>query len=337
MKMTSKLLILLSAIWMIPTSFAQSDEYLPSAIFQMDSRFSHHVLLVEKSTHSLYLYENTNQLPKLVKKYQIATGKKKGDKLVQGDKKTPEGIYQFQRFHSNNELISKYGDQGLIYGAGAFTTNYPNIMDVRAKKTGGGIWLHSTDDDSRVSKGLDSRGCVVAVDADLKDISKYIDLKNTTMIIKHNLDFLRKDTWLKNKEDISNTIITWANAWKSKDFETYINQYSKDFMDPRKGNFYKYRAYKRAVFARKDSPIISFRHISIMNHDEYAVVTMLQDYNSDVIQDVGKKVLYLVRDENYNWKITAEQWYKLEENSNIAFTPAPRFFGQMKGPELKEN
>ncbi len=48
--------------------------------------------------------------------------------------------------------------------------NYPNPIDQRLKKTGGGIWLHSTNDETRIEKGLDSRGCVVAANNDLKEI-----------------------------------------------------------------------------------------------------------------------------------------------------------------------
>ena len=66
-------------------------------------------------------------------------------------------------------------------------------------------------------------------------------------------------------------------------------------------------------------------------------MTLVQNYSSDVIKDIGKKVLYLEQDADYNWKITAEQWYKLEENQNIAFTPAMRYFGPGNREELKEN
>lgn len=327
---------LLCVILLVSSLHTFADEFLPSEIFQLDNKFTHHVLIVEKSTHMLHLYENNNKEPKLVKKYQIATGKIKGDKQFQGDKKTPEGIYVFQKFHSDKELIEKYGSNGLIYGAGAFTTNYPNIMDVRSSKTGGGIWLHSTDDDSRVSKGLDSKGCVVAVDSDLKDISQYIDLKNTPIIIKQNISYMSKESWMKNRAEISNMVNNWAQAWKKKDFNTYISQYSKNFHSNVKGNFHQYKVYKKAVFSRGDTPEISFRNISILNHNNYAVVTLEQDYRSEVIRDTGKKLLYLTRDEDYKWKIVSEQWYKLENNQNIAFAPSMRFFGNKK-VGLKEN
>ena len=233
------------------TATAVAQDYLPSAIYQMDSKFGHHVLVVEKSTHTLHLYGNENQIPKLVKSYKIATGKKTGNKAIQGDKKTPEGIYHFRRFHSGTELVNKYGEAGLIYGAGAFTMNYPNEIDRRKNKTGGGIWLHSTDDDSRVSKGLDSKGCVVAVDADLKDISQYIDLGNTSIVVTQNIHYLKKSTWMKNKEKITKTVVDWATAWKNKDFNKYIDQYSRtDFIHPYKGSFKPFRFYKKAIFKR---------------------------------------------------------------------------------------
>lgn len=308
---------------------ASAAEFLPEVIYQLDNRFTHHVLVVEKSTHKLFLYENSDNAPKLVKTYQIATGKMTGNKSIQGDKKTPEGIYLFQNFHSAKELVEKYGEQGLIYGAGAFTMSYPNTIDKRLKKTGGGIWLHSTDDDTRVSKGLDSKGCVVAIDSDLKNISQYIDLSNTPIIVTQNLSFLRKETWLDNKEEITKTIMTWANSWKNKDFDNYINQYSIDqFNSPSKGNFFAYKRYKKAVFSRADQPKINFNDISILNFKTYAVVTMVQNYTSNIIEDIGKKTLYLQRDSNYQWKIVSEEWEKIPANNNLAFTPKMRFFSE---------
>lgn len=332
MKFT-KVFTLFLILSICPISFAE--EYLPSTIYQLDSRFTHHILVVEKSTHSLYLYENENQDPKLLKKFTIMTGKFAGDKKVQGDKKTPEGVYFFQKFHSSDELVSKYGDYGKIYGAGAFTTNYPNEMDRRAGKTGGGIWLHSSDDDKRVSLGLDSRGCVVAIDKDLKDISQYIDLANTPIIIVQDLHFQSKDNWNKNRKEIRATIAKWMSSWKNKDLKNYIDTYSKDeFMHPRKGRYNAFRNYKKRVFSRNDSPVIDFSDISILQNGDYVVVTMVQDYSSPFIKDIGKKTLYLKKNENYQWKIVSEEWSKLKEERNIAFVPKMRFFDNTLKKEL---
>jgi murein L,D-transpeptidase YafK len=303
-----------------------ASEFIPSYLLQLDEQFAHHVIVVEKSTHRLFVYKNENGFPKLIETYKVATGQIKGNKKVQGDKKTPEGIYRFQVFHSAKDLIDRYGETGLIYGAGAFTLNYPNIIDRRAGKTGGGIWLHSTDDDKRVDKGLDSRGCVVAVDADLKLISRYIDLLNTPAVIVQNLEYLSEKTWKKNKNEIMNVVNTWHKSWQSKDFKTYISQYSPSFYNARKGGYQQYKAYKRAVFSRTDSPQIDIRNLSILQYNNYAVVTMEQDYKSDIIQDIGKKILYLEQNDSYEWKIIAENWYSLPKDYGIAFEPKQRFF-----------
>jgi len=308
------------------TSFAQGD-FMPAHIFQLDQKFTHHIAIVEKSTHSLYLFEQENNLPKLIKKYSIATGKYKGNKFEQGDHRTPEGIYVMEEFFPSNYLMSKFGEYGKIYGAGAFTLNYPNEIDRREGKTGGGIWLHSTDDDSRVSKGLDSRGCVVVIDKDLKEISQYIDLKHTPMIIVQDISFLPKDSWEKNRQELVDTTTQWMNAWKEKRFSDYISHYSPDQFKDRKGNFSAYKNYKQAVFSRSDKPEINFTDISILNFKDYAVVQLTQDYRGEVIKDIGKKTLYLKKDKNYQWKIVAELWSKLDmAERNIAFVPSMRFF-----------
>jgi len=314
------------SLFLVFSSTLFANEYLPAYLLKLDSQFTHHVLVVEKSTHKLYIYENNNGTPKLLNTFKVATGKIKGNKQLQGDKKTPEGIYRFQVFHSAKDLIKMYGETGLIYGAGAFTLNYPNIIDRRGGKTGGGIWLHSTDDDKRVDKGLDSRGCVVAVDDDLKSISKYIDLLNTPAIIVQNQEFLKAETWSDNKDEIETVINNWIQAWQGKDFKNYISNYSPTFYNARKGAYNQYKAYKRAVFSRTDNPMININNLSILQYNNYAVVTMEQDYKSDLIQDIGKKVLYLEKNDNYEWKIISENWYSLPENYGVAFEPKQRFF-----------
>lgn len=301
--------------------------YQPKAIYKLDSRFTHHVIVVEKSTHSLFIYKNNNGSPELLKKYRIATGKMTGDKDKQGDKKTPEGIYLIQDFYSAKSLLKRYGKHGLIYGAGAFPLSFPNEMDRREKKTGGGIWLHSTDDDSRVDKGLDSRGCVVATDMDIKEIAKYIELQNTQVIITEVHNFQTQNSWQGSKDKILATVNGWAKAWQEKDFKSYINSYSNtEFFDHRKGGYNSYKKYKRAVFARKDKPLINFDHISVLRSHDYVVVTMKQDYSSDIIKDTGKKTLYLKLDENYEWKIVAEQWSKIDELPLAEFRAEQKFF-----------
>lgn len=321
---TTKFLTFIALTFLVSYSFAET--FFPSNILMMDDKFAHHVILVEKSTHKLHIYENAQSIPKLVKTYSMATGKFKGDKSVNGDHKTPEGIYTFNEFLSKEELLRRHGKYAEIYGSGAFPMNYPNLIDSRLGKTGGGIWLHSTDNDNRISKGLDSRGCVVVQNQDLKDISEFIEIDNTPIIVVQDIMFWSETTWQRNRKDLSEAVSKWSNAWSNKDFDTYIKSYDeKLFHDNSKGSYSSYKTYKKSVFSRPDKPTIKFDFISIMANEDYAVVTLQQDYRSAVINDVGRKTLYMKKDLNYDWKIVGELWSKIEEKP-VAFTPSKRFF-----------
>lgn len=303
------------------------ENFLPSNILMMDPQYAHHVILVEKATHQLHVFENNNSYPKLVKTYNIATGKMKGDKSNNGDHKTPEGIYTLQEFLSKEELKRRHGDYAKIYGAGAFPMNYPNFIDNREKDGGGGIWLHSTDDDNRIYKGLDSKGCVVVQNADLKEIGQYIELRHTPIIVVQDIFHLSKKTWERNRKDIHEAVEKWYKAWQSKDFDTYISSYDQDrFWDRSHGNYSGYKSYKRNVFARPDRPQIKFDFISILANEKYAVVHLQQDYKSSIINDIGKKTLYLMKDSNYDWKIVGEQFEKTTTTREMAFAPQNRYF-----------
>jgi murein L,D-transpeptidase YafK len=309
------------------SSAAHAQDFLPANLLMMENLFTHHVLLVEKSTHTLFVYENENGIPKLVQRFKIASGKRRGDKTNEGDRKTPEGIYTLREFYSAQFLKSTRGDMSKMYGAGAFTTDYPNIMDQRAGKGGSGIWLHSTDDATRIEKGLDSLGCVVVNDGDLKQISRFLDLEHTPIIIVQDVNYLARASWERNRDEIRRTVEEWGRAWQEKRFGDYISHYHQNnFKDRSKGGYGSYRSYKQAVFSRPDKPQIRLDAVSATVAQDYAVVTLRQDYRSAVINDAGKKTLYLQRNGDYDWKIVAELWERLPENEKLAFTPGPRYF-----------
>lgn len=327
----SLLIIFVSIVIRLNLSVSFADEvYYPAALLMLDDKFSHNVFVAEKSTHTLYLYENSNGLPKLIKKYQMVTGKKSGNKKFMGDYRTPEGIYYLTEFISHLELAKRYGQEGEIYGSGAFVSNYPNIIDQREGKTGGGIWLHSTNNETRIDKGLDSRGCVVVHNDELKDLSQYIELNKTQIIITHDLNMISKETFENNKEIIKKFVESWLDTWRNEDLDKYISHYSKEeFKDGTRGDYEQFRSYKKNVFWNPGNPKIDMLDLSYFDFGKYALVQFTQHYVSDKIDDYGKKVLYLQKDEFYDWKIVSEGWSKIDDSEisqPIAFKPSMRFF-----------
>lgn len=311
--------------------------FLPSPLLMLGPYFAHHVLVAEKTSHKLHLFQADPSGPKLVKSYQMATGKKAGNKQFQGDHRTPEGIYFIVDFIPNKQLLKKYGKEGEKYGVGAFVLNYPNQMDRRSKKTGGGIWVHSTNDETRIEKGLDSRGCVVIANKDLMDVSQYLELHKTPVIVVQDLNYFSNQTHAKAKDELKTTINNWLTSWQKEDIKGYLSHYSPDqFFDPIRGKFPAFAQYKKAVFSRAGAPTIDISQLTIFQTNTYAVAIFKQDYKSQHINDIGKKTLYLARDKNFEWKILSESWSKKSmgnEDNHLAFRPSMRFF---KGP-MAEN
>lgn len=318
--------------FMSPFVFAQNisvqGKVFPAPLLMLDTFFAHHVLVAEKSTHSLHLFKSAEGYPELIRTYQMATGKKSGDKVAEGDFKTPEGIYNFTDFLTKKELLTQSGPAAVIYGAGAFVTDFPNPVDVRLGKTGSGIWLHSTNDETRIDKGLDSRGCVVTANNDLIDVSKYLELNKTPIIIVQDLVYLNEKTFETQRNDIKKTVDSWLVAWRNKDAESYMSFYHPIEFKDSKGNYAQYKAYKKAVFSNPGKTQIDLKHVSILQSKNYAVATFTQDYQSKTINDIGRKILYLRQDDGYNWKIVSEVWTKkgLENLDTLAFEPSLRFF-----------
>ena len=76
--------------------------------------------LVEKRSQKMYLYQGNNPNPLMV--FTITTGKNGGNKMSEGDEKTPLGIYFFTKTMEDDELPP-------LYGLRAFVMDYTNAVD----------------------------------------------------------------------------------------------------------------------------------------------------------------------------------------------------------------
>ena len=121
------------------------------------------VFIVDKSKFQIHVANYKNGL-EIIKTCSPTLGKNSGDKLLEGDQKTPEGIYRFTTRYVAPAIKKKLG-------AMAFYVDYPNSFDKREKKTGFDIMLHSTDDPSRLARSQDSDGCMVVDDERIKDLA----------------------------------------------------------------------------------------------------------------------------------------------------------------------
>ena len=277
---------------------------LPRQILKLGESVDYAVL-VEKSTHRLYIYQRQeNQPPKMVQNYYVSTGKKEGNKNVRGDLRTPEGVYFITSWIPQEKLPDKYG-------VGAFPLNYPNELDRRRGKTGYGIWLHGTESQYYSRPPLDSEGCMVLTNIDFSAMKKEMRPGATPVVIVETVDWLSHKDWLHEREKILTDLERWRYDWESLDVKRYLSHYSDEFWS--KGhNLKSWSKRKRRIARNKSFQKIQLSDISLLaypestaNKKDIVVARFQQDYQSSNYRSDVSKRLYLQRN-NDSWKIMYE-------------------------------
>ncbi len=273
----------------------------PHALLSLTSdsgAFSQHALLVDKSTRTLTVWRNENDKPKLVGAWPADIGRQGGDKVAEGDFKTPEGIYFFQNKMDGEKVdFSQYGKR-------IFTMDYPNYFDKLEKKTGSGIWLHAIPDTKSLLRG--SRGCVVVRNKVIEELAQYIDLKKTPIVVINQVNYLTETQWTAQRQVFAQWLESWRQTWMGKDLEKYMAQYSERFQSNGM-NKTQWRSYKKSLGDHYKFIDVNLKDIQIFNHGSKIVLRFLQDYKSDRKQDYGAKILYAMKvDDRY--EIVGETW-----------------------------
>jgi murein L,D-transpeptidase YafK len=273
--------------------------YVPRYLLQMQPD-QKHAIVVDTQKSRLYLYQNDKGQPRFVADYYITHGKLGSDKMREGDKKTPVGVY-----HVTSSLpLAKLGD---FYGSGAFPINYPNEWDKRQGRNGHGIWLHGTPSDTFSRPPKASDGCVVLANTDLDALAKNLQVGLTPVIISNSIEWLSFDDWQSERSALNKKIDDWRADWESKDTDRFLSHYSKKFQT-KDQNIDQFAQQKRKVNAGKEWIKVKLDNQSMFRNpgkEEVVVVTFDQDYRSNNLDNQMKKRQYWIREDG-TWKIIYE-------------------------------
>lgn len=264
-----------------------------------------HALVIDKSKNRLYVYRNRGpeSPPQLVDDFYIVLGRKVGDKMFEGDLKTPTGTYFVTSYLAPESLPP-------LYGSGAFPINYPNEYDRRQKKSGFGIWLHGTDRSLFSRPPLDSEGCVVLTNEEFDRIRQYVVTGLTPVVISEELEWLSEGDWLKQKNDIKTTLEQWRQSWENGDLEAYLQMYAEDFWTSQH-DYRSWGLYKKQIFAGKTFQKIALSDLSLFEYPRsdqqppLIVANFVQHYRSNNFNGDMRKRLYLVKEQE-GWKVLYE-------------------------------
>ena len=274
-------------------------EYVPRYLMQMQPD-QEHAIVVDTQKSRLYLYKNDNGRPRFVADYYITQGKLGANKMREGDKKTPVGVY-----HVTSSLSPK--KVGDFYGTGAFPINYPNEWDKRQGRNGHGIWLHGTPSDTFSRPPKASDGCVVLSNIDLDSLAKNLQIGLTPVIISNSVEWLSFDDWQNERSALNKKIDEWRTDWESKDIDRYLKHYSANFKTSDQ-TLEQYAKQKRQVNAGKEWIKVKLSNMSMFRNpgkEELVIVTFEQEYKSNNLNNQMKKRQYWIR-EGSTWKIIYE-------------------------------
>ena len=273
---------------------------IPASLIELDSK-QDHVIVVDSSRSRLYLFRNQGGVPRLVRDFYVTIGKNGTGKYVEGDQKTPVGVYFVTGFINPEELPDLYGD-------GAFPIDYPNVWDRRHGRTGYGIWLHGVPSNTYSRPPRDSNGCVIVSNTDLNTLAPYIHKGETPVIISDGIDWISRSEWQQRQSRFDVFVEQWRKDWESKDVKRYISHYSRDYSGLGK-DYDSWVEYKKRVNQSKKFIKVNISDKSIFMYPgetKLMVVTFVQDYRSDNFKRRFTKRQYWRMEEDGKWRIVYE-------------------------------
>ncbi len=271
---------------------------IPRYLWQLNSK-QRHVVVVDTSKSTLYLYENVNGSPRYVADFYITMGKKGADKVVEGDQKTPLGVYFVDSYIPQKKLAD-------LYGAGAYPISYPNVWDKRQGRNGHGIWLHGTPSDTYSRPPRASNGCVVLSNTDLLRLGKDIQVGVTPVIITNGMDWLDNSDQAE-RDSLLLAIDQWRADWESRDTDRYLSHYATDF-NTGTTDLAGFSSHKRQVNAGKRWIKVKVENLSLFPYPtqkDMVVVDFEQAYDSNNLTNRMHKRQYWQK-QNGQWKIIYE-------------------------------
>jgi murein L,D-transpeptidase YafK len=280
-------------------------------------------ILANKADRTLSLLCKTDggESWKSIERFPILVGRNDGQKISAGDQRTPEGIYFIVGRKETEEL-------NAIYGPLAYMLNYPNEEDRKAGRTGQGIWIHGTREDTTREA---TRGCVVLNNNDLATLSKYLQLGIGTPVVIVNsigltapeqamnfrlLRALRERILFEyntRQAEFTGLLAQWKQAWESRDIEIYSRFYDPERFFGEGMRWEAWREKKQRTFQNYSMINIGLGKISVSEFSEStAVILFMQRYESDVIRVQRPKKLSFFKSEG-RWKIFKEETFSRQE------------------------
>lgn len=284
---------------LVRSQIEPSSELAPRYLLQLPEQ-EKFALVLDSTKSTLFVFENTGKVPRYVADYYVSIGKNGMEKLREGDKKTPVGVYHVVSRLPKDKLTD-------FYGSGAFPISYPNEWDQMRGRDGHGIWLHGTPRDTYSRPPRASDGCIVLNNQDLETLAAKLQIGLTPIIITDSIDWAKPAEVESLRADLAASIESWRRDWESRNTDAYLRHYARTFR-ANGLNLAQWSTQKHQVNAAKSWIKVNVSGISLLLYpgkEDMAVATFEQDYTSSNLSNRMMKRQYWIR-ENNKWRIVFE-------------------------------
>lgn len=221
-------------------------------------------------------------------------------KQVEGDDRTPVGVYSISSFLPGDQLPD-------LYGAGALVLDYPNGWDRHHGRTGSGIWIHGTESGTYSRAPRSSKGCVTLSNEDFSTLLAKVDVGRTPVILTPSMTWRDGGEVAAERRQILDVVEGWRRAWQARDTERYLDYYSPSFTAPGM-SYAAWLDHKRRVNAAKSFIRVELDDVEVYRYpdeDDLVRVSFVQDYRSDTFRSKTQKDQFWRREDG-GWRIVYE-------------------------------
>jgi len=155
----------------------------------------HTVLAADIQEARLYVLKRNGEQFNLATDYYLSTGTAGAHKHVEGDQRTPVGIYSLRPRLKNTDLPA-------LAGHGAWPLNFPNHWDKAQKRLGSGIWLHGTLPGQYDGLPHSTNGCLALSNENLDDLAPSLSDPGTIVLIAEHLEWVNPQVLAKQRNQV---------------------------------------------------------------------------------------------------------------------------------------
>jgi len=272
---------------------------VPASLIQLGNS-TEHVVYADLSASRIYIYQNRNGAPYLINDYYVTQGLKGALKQVEGDQRTPVGVYYITGYIAGATLPSRYGP-------GALPINYPNALDIELSRTGYGIWIHGTEPYLVNRSPYASDGCLSLNNTDFKHFNRLIQQKRfTPVVIEKAIDWVDLGARNQTKIQLRNVIQKWTETYSQANHKK-LSTFYKD--PPKTGT-----GATKGVLIDNQTTILNYEQTTeVVDFELFQYpgesglyVAEFGQRNKKSATQVRRVQQYWKKDSSGNWKIQVE-------------------------------